>query len=583
MYGTCKGSNTVTLVPTNRELCTWQQPLLLLAMKRTLSLSRAARRPACPRLPRPPLPAAATARLSPHDSPAPTVGRGRALSSASGASGAAGAGVLKEQEIRLQKLVEMRQLGEEPYAYRFDATCSAKQLHTDYAALLDGAEDDSGTVVHFAGRVISKRFFGKKLGFLSVQDDTGRIQLYIEKANIGDERFKRLKDFLDVGDHIGASGPMKKTNIGAISVKVTDWRMLSKALLPLPDKFHGLVDIERRYRHRHVDMVMNAAVRDVFRARAMVMRRIRTLLDERGFLEVDTPVLASCAGGADAAPFLTHHNSLDIDLSLRIATELHLKRLVVGGLDRVYEIGRIFRNEGLSTRHNPEFTTVELYQAYADYRDMMDVTEDIFRDIFTHYYDSKVASAVIDTDTNTDTNTAISSNTGDSNALQIVYQGTPLDMSFPWRRITMDDMVKEVTGIDFTLFYSNSDTSGARAAALKAGVPERDLYSAGSIGECMNLVFEHVCESTIVNPTFVTDHPVEISPLARTHRTRGPLFTERFELFILGREYANAFSELTDAQDQRRRFEAQLEGAEGTGRGVYGICHILYMVYMVYG
>ncbi|CAM9125720.1 unnamed protein product, partial [Ectocarpus fasciculatus] len=449
---------------------------------------------------------------------------------------------------KLEKIAEMRQAGEEPYQYSFDKTVSAQELHEEFEFLASGADDECGVIVSFAGRIMTKRLFGK-LAFFSIQDDSGTIQLYVEKAGLGEESFDRLKDWVEAGDIVGAVGSMKRTNKGELSIRVKSWQMLTKSVTALPDKFHGLVDIETRYRHRHLDMITNAAVREVFKARAMVMRRIRALLDGRGFLEMDTPVLTRHAGGADAAPFLTHHNSLNMDLALRIATELHLKRLVVGGIERVYEIGRIFRNEGLSTRHNPEFTTVELYQAYADYHDMMDITEDIFRDIFKNYKH-------------------VDNNSEDSNEnpYTISYQGTPVDMSFPWRRVSMDGLVKEVTGVDFLEYFATEDLIGAKAAALQLGCLEAKAESMGSIGEVLNMVFEHCCEDTIVNPTFVTDHPVEISPLAKPHRDRGAAFTERFELFIVGREYANAFSELTDPIDQRRRFEKQVEGAESSGR-----------------
>lgn len=451
------------------------------------------------------------------------------------------------KQHKLEKIEKMISAGETPYAYSFARTHKAQQLHKQFAHLLSGADDESGVVPRFAGRVMTKRVFGK-LAFLSVQDDSGRIQLYVDKAQLGAARFEQLLNWIEAGDFIGVVGAMKRTNKGELSINVSRWEMLSKAVGTLPDKYHGLTDIETRYRHRHMDMIMNPAVREVFITRAMVMRRIRALLDARGYFEMDTPVLTSHAGGADASPFLTHHNSLDMNLALRIATELHLKRLVVGGIEKVYEIGRIFRNEGLSTRHNPEFTTVELYEAYADYKDMMNMTEDIFRDLLLNCYHAREATGA-----------------EPQNPFQIVYQGTALDFTFPWRRVTMDALVKEITGVDFMSLYARNDLAGARAAALMVGISEDSCGEARSIGEIMNLVFEHSCESTLVHPTFVTDHPVEISPLAKSHRERGPDFTERFELFILGREYANAFSELTDPMDQRRRFESQLKSGKQLG------------------
>lgn len=445
---------------------------------------------------------------------------------------------------KLRKIDEMKGKGVLAYAYSFKKTHSAQDLCDQYRHVLIGKDEENGEIVQFAGRIMMKRLFGK-LAFLSAQDDSGRIQLYVDKKCIGEEAFQRMKDWVDTGDIVGVTGKIKRTDRGELSINVTEWYMLTKAMTVLPDKYHGLVDVETRYRHRHLDMVMNPHVRKVFHTRSAVIRRIRRFLDAKGFLEMETPVLIACAGGADAAPFVTHHNALDMRLSLRIATELHLKRLVVGGLDRVYEIGKIFRNEGLSTRHNPEFTSVELYQAYADYIDMMEMVEDIFREVLHHCNDLC------------------------HDPLIVSYQGTEIDMSFPWRRVSMDGIVQEVTGIDFKEIYSSKDLAAAKSSAEAVGVPINILDSINSIGEALNAVFEHSCEKTIVNPTFVTDHPVEISPLARTHRSRGDAFTERFELFILGREYANAFSELTDPIEQRRRFKMQVNGRQGRGRFIF--------------
>lgn len=334
---------------------------------------------------------------------------------------------------------------------------------------------------------------------------------------------------MDAGDIIGVRGTVRRTDKGELSVYAKEWTMLTKSAAPLPDKWHGLTDISKRYRSRHLDLIVNPAVRDTFRKRAIITSTLRKELDAMGFLEIETPVLHSQPGGAEAKPFETYHNTMDMNLTLRIATELHLKRLIVGGFHRVYEIGRIFRNEGISTRHNPEFTSIELYQAYADYEDMMNLTE-------------KLVVAMCD---------AV------SDTRQLPYGEHTVSLERPWRRVTMNDIVKEyIKDIDFESLDPNSpeDLEKAKAAARAAGVPKVDELT--SIGYVLNQCFEELCEPNLIQPTFVIDYPVDVSPLAKPHRTK-PGYTERFELFATGREMANSFSELTDPVDQRIRFEAQ--------------------------
>ncbi|MBD2298699.1 MULTISPECIES: lysine--tRNA ligase [Nostocales] len=437
---------------------------------------------------------------------------------------------MSEEDIRaarLEKVDQIKQLGANPYAYRWESTHNAAQLQEKFADLASGEEVDLEVAI--AGRIMARRVFGK-LAFFTLQDETGTIQLYLEKnriqesmAEIDAEAFNHLKQLTDAGDILGVKGTIKRTEKGELSVYVKQYTILTKSLLPLPDKWHGLTDVAKRYRQRYVDLIVNPEVRQTFRRRAQITAGIRRYLEQRDFLEIETPVLQSEAGGADARPFITYHNTLEMELYLRIATELHLKRLIVGGFEKVFEMGRIFRNEGISTRHNPEFTSIEIYQAYADYNDMMALTEGII---------TSVAQEVLGT-------------------LQITYQGETVDLTPPWRRVTMHDLVKEVTGLDFNSFQSLSD---AKAAAKNAGIPGTD--EAESIGKLLNLAFEEKVETNLIQPTFVIDYPVEISPLAKPHRSQ-PGLVERFELFIVGRETANSFSELTDPIDQRERLEAQ--------------------------
>jgi lysyl-tRNA synthetase class 2 len=428
---------------------------------------------------------------------------------------------------RLEKIEQLKQAGHNPFAYRWEVTHHAADLHAKFTDLPNGEAVDFP--VSIAGRIMARRVMGKKLAFFSLQDETGTIQLYLDQAHITahmadqPDAFAQLMQLTDVGDILGAEGTIKRTNRGELSVNVTRYVILTKSLLPLPDKWHGLTDIAKRYRQRYVDLIVNPEVRETFRRRALITASIRRYLDQQGFIEIETPVLMAEAGGAEARPFVTYHNTLELDFYLRIATELHLKRLIVGGFEKVFELGRVFRNEGISTRHNPEFTTIEVYQAYADYHDMMALTEAII---------TTAAQEVLGT-------------------LAITYQGTAIDLTPPWRRVTMHDLVKEKTGIDFRQYTSLEE---ARAAAKAAGL--KDLEDCQSIGELLNQAFEQKAEETLIQPTFVIDYPVEISPLAKPHRSQ-PGLVERFELFIVGRETANSFSELTDPLDQRQRLEAQ--------------------------
>ncbi len=428
---------------------------------------------------------------------------------------------------RLDKMEAMRQAGVNPFQYNFNPTITASAVQDEYAGLEKGQEDPGGTEVSMSGRVLVRRVFGK-LAFFTLQDNSGTVQLYLEEGRMGEEAFGRIKDWTDGGDLIGVHGTIKKTDKGELSVYVKEWEMLTKSLTPLPDKWSGLKDRDTRYRQRHLDMIVNPDVRRTFRSRSFIIAAIRRMLDTDGFLEIETPILESQPGGAEAKPFETYHNSLGMPLTLRIATELHLKRLIVGGFDRVYEIGRIFRNEGLSTRHNPEFTSIELYQAYADYDDMMRLTENMLATIAKDLTGSMV----------------------------VPYQGEQIDLTPPWRRVPMHELVQEATGVDFLGLMVNGNIDGAKSAAVAAGVPADTVSNKGTVGDILNVCFEELCEDKLIQPTFVTEHPIEISPLAKPHRSK-PGLTERFELFAVGREHANAFSELTDPIDQRKRFEAQ--------------------------
>ncbi|WP_269611651.1 lysine--tRNA ligase [Prochlorococcus marinus] len=433
------------------------------------------------------------------------------------------------RDTRLEKAKTLKSLGQGPYGLNYRPTDSADVLQKKYADLPNGEEKKDE--VSIAGRVTSRRVMGK-LAFFTLADETGTVQLFLEKATLNQNEnsensknnFENITSLVDSGDWIGVSGILRRTDRGELSIKVFEWSMLSKSLQPLPDKWHGLADVEKRYRQRYLDLIVNPQSRKTFRTRALLVSSIRRWLDEKDFLEIETPVLQSEAGGADARPFITHHNTLDLPLYLRIATELHLKRLVVGGFQRVYELGRIFRNEGISTKHNPEFTSVEIYEAFADYFDMMELTEKLLSSVC-----EKICGST-----------------------KITYQEKEIDLKPPWRRATMHQLVHEFTGIDFESLGVNVED--VKAAMLREGLQVPD--KADSIGKLLNEAFEQVVEPKLVQPTFVMDYPIEISPLARKHRTKKGL-VERFELFIVGRETANAFSELIDPIDQKERLLLQ--------------------------
>lgn len=432
------------------------------------------------------------------------------------------------RDARLLKANSLINKGFEPYAENFKISHSTKFLIEKFSYLNHGQEFNLN--VALAGRVLAKRVMGK-IAFFTITDQEGKIQLYLEKKIIDDFEinakllsFEDLKEIVDIGDWIGVYGTIKKTNKGELSIKVSKWEMLSKSLQPLPDKWHGLTDIEKRYRQRYLDLIVNPLSKNVFKTRARCISLIRRWLDEKNFLEIETPILQSEAGGAEARPFITHHNTLDIPLYLRIATELHLKRMVVGGFEKVYELGRIFRNEGISTKHNPEFTSVEIYQAFSNYIDMMNLTEDLIRNIVSTCCDSLV----------------------------INYQEKVIDFAKPWKRISMKNVVMEYTGIDFDSF--NGDLNKAIKDLEEINIEISPKIN--TLGRLLNEVFEQKVESQLIEPTFVIDYPIEISPLARPH-TENKEMVQRFELFIAGRELANAFSELIDPVDQRQRMELQ--------------------------
>ncbi len=422
-------------------------------------------------------------------------------------------------KVRRDKLAQLQEEGENP----FDVTTYNQEYHT--AEIIEKFDEMEGMQVSIAGRLMSKRVMGKA-SFFDLRDREGKIQLYVTRDDMGEEVYKKFKK-LDIGDIVGVTGEVFRTQKGEISVRTNGYTLLSKSLLPLPEKFHGLRDTDLRYRQRYVDLIMNPEVKRTFEIRSKVITGIRNYLDSRGYMEVDTPILNTIPGGATARPFITHHNTLDIDMYMRIAPELYLKRLIVGGFERVYERGREFRNEGMDVKHNPEFTTMEVYQAYTDYEGMMNLTEDMI---------STVAQEVLGT-------------------TKVTFQGTEIDLSPGWARMTMIESIKKFAGIDFAETTTDAE---AEALAKSVGI---EVEKGMTRGEIINLAFEEKVEDNLVQPTFIYEYPVEVSPLAKRYKDN-PAFTERFEVFILGSEYGNAFSELNDPIDQKGRFMDQVAKRE---------------------
>ena len=422
---------------------------------------------------------------------------------------------LSEQvRIRREKLENLRKEGKDPFKITtYDVSAYSEDIKANFETL-------ENQDVSIAGRIITWRDMGKA-NFIDILDGKGKIQVYVRINDVGEDSFADFKTW-DIGDIVGITGFVFKTRRGEISVHAKSIKLLSKSLLPLPEKWHGLTNQDLRYRQRYVDLIVNPEVKDTFVKRSRIISEMRNFLNEKGFLEVETPILHNEAGGANARPFITHHNSLDIDLYLRIALELHLKRLIVGGIDRVYEIGRVFRNEGMDPKHNPEFTLMELYQSYTDYNGMMDITEEMIR-----YIAGKVLGTT-----------------------EIQYGDAAIDLGKPFERLSMVDAVKKYAGVDFNEIKTDDE---AKAVAKEHHVEYEDRHKKGDI---LNLFFDEFVEDKLIQPTFITNHPVEISPLAK-RMPENPAYTERFELFVVGREHANAFSELNDPIDQRARFEAQ--------------------------
>lgn len=428
----------------------------------------------------------------------------------------------EQERLRRQKLVELQEAGKDPFdVYKVERTHTSVQVKDDFETL-------EGKTVTIAGRLMSKRGQGKVV-FADIHDRDGKMQLFIKLDAVGEENLKEFKTY-DLGDWIAAEGEVFRTKAGEISVKVNAFQLISKSLKPLPEKWHGLKDPDLRYRQRELDLITNQEVRETFIKRSKIVSGIREFLDQKGYLEVDTPMLQTSAGGAAARPFTTHHNTLDIDMYLRIATELHLKRCIVGGFEKVYDMGRIFRNEGMSVKHNPEFTTIELYEAYADYNDMMELTENLVA-----YVCQKV-----------------------NGTTKVNYQGTEIEFMPPWRRVTMVDIVKEHTGFDYNAVATNEE---AQAIAKEKHLEFKKPLDKVTKGEVLNALYEEFCEEKLIQPTFVIDYPVENSPLTKKKRGNDE-FTERFEGFVFGREICNAYSELNDPIVQRERFKQQEQERE---------------------
>ncbi|MGX7329392.1 lysine--tRNA ligase [Enterococcus bulliens] len=422
--------------------------------------------------------------------------------------------------VRRQKMEQLREEGIDPFGQRFERTHQSAELHEVFDPRTKEELAEMALTASIAGRIVTKRGKGKA-GFAHLQDREGRIQIYVRQDQVGEAQYEVFKH-ADLGDFFGVTGEIMKTNTGEVTIKAKEITILSKALRPLPDKYHGLTNVEQRYRQRYLDLISNQESFDRFTKRSQIISEIRRYLDGLGYIEVETPVLHNQAGGAAARPFITHHNALDMDLYLRIALELHLKRLIVGGMEKVYEISRVFRNEGIDTTHNPEFTMMECYTAYTDYKDIMDLTEGIIRN---------AAEKTLGT-------------------TQITYDGQAVDLESEFRRLHMVDGVKEQTGVDF---WKEMSVEEARAQAKEHNV---EITDSMTVGHILNEFFETFVEETLQQPTFVYGHPVEVSPLAKKN-PEDPRFTDRFELFIVGREFANAFTELNDPIDQRERFEAQ--------------------------
>ena len=425
--------------------------------------------------------------------------------------------ISEQMQVRLDKMHKIEEKGWLPFGRRFEWTHHAADVDAQFDAL-----SEAEAKVRMSGRIMAIRGHGKTC-FMDMQDKTGRLQVYVRKDAIGEENYALIK-MMDIGDTVGVTGTIFRTHMGEISIKAESIEMLSKALRPLPEKYHGLKDVEMRYRQRYVDLIVNPEVRDTFVKRSQIIKSVREVLDSHDFLEVETPILNTIAGGAAARPFISYHNTLDMQVYMRIAPELYLKRLIVGGMDRVYELGRVFRNEGIDNRHNPEFTSVEIYQAFADYRDMMDLTEEVV---------VKTAEKVLGT-------------------TKIVYEGTEIELASPWKRISMIDAVKEYSGKDFT---NVTDIEEARAMAKELNV---EIEPSFGIGKIINACFEEYVEDKLIQPTFITGHPKEISPLAKSN-PENPEITDRFEAYIYGREICNGFTELNDPIDQKERFMKQVE------------------------